>query len=208
MDDGVWIVVSAGVGGLVGLAGGYVERTARARSDFVAAAAAWLAAIDALALAAQLHLPAAMPSAQPLGRALDWLAGQVESILGAERTETLRVLMQWPLLKHFEAARSRASEATARLVLSAPTWLLRRLEPHLDEFEAWMRHPADEELRRQWESSARPEIVRLLRRATRPLPHRLLAAASRYPLARASAWISVSKLMYRSRTTGGDLSTK
>lgn len=182
VSSGAWAVIGAVVGAAALLAGGYVDRAARARGELVGAGAAWLAATESLALAIQVGAPfmATQPTTAP-GRALEWLAEQIEATIGPGRVEMMRALAQRPIMKRYEALTDRVWETTARLVVVAPVRTLRRLEPHLETLAAWMRNPSDEGLRRQWEDVARPEVVKALRSAAQPRRARLVAWLRRRP---------------------------
>jgi hypothetical protein len=174
VSNGAWIVVAGAVGGILAILGGFVERAARGRGELVAAAAAWLGAVESLALIAQMDATFSIPPSNRLGRWLDWAADQLEDTMGKGRAELLRTLVHRPLIRRVEAVSDRVWETTYALILSAPSPLIREIQPHLDALGEWMNAPTDASLKERWESESRPAVTGALRKWTQPLWRRLL----------------------------------
>ena len=174
MSNGAWIVVAGAVGGLLAIVGGFVERASRGRGELTAAAAAWLAAVESLALIAQMDATFSIPPSNRLGRWLDWASDQIEATFGKGRSELLRSLVHRPLIRRVEAVSDRVWETTYALILSAPAPLIREIQPHLDVLGEWMNAPTDVSLKERWESESRPAVTRALRKWTQPLWRRVL----------------------------------
>jgi hypothetical protein len=177
VSNGAWIVVGAAVGAVVALVGGFVERASHDRGDLVSAAAAWLAATEALAMFAQMDATFSTPSTNVVGRLLDRMTDVLVETIGTGRVELLRALIHRPLIRRVELVTDRVLETTMLLVLEAPAPMLREIQPHLQTLDAWLKAPGDATLREKWEENARPSVVNSLRRWTRPFWWRLFRIA-------------------------------
>lgn len=176
MSSGLWIVLGAAVGGLMAIVGGFVERASRSRGELVRAAAAWMAATEALAQAAAQDALYATPPSNRVGEGLEWLANLIEGTLGKGRVELLRALVHRPLVRRVETVADRVWETLYAFTLQAPPRLLRDIEPHVVALGQWLQAPSDQRLREQWENVGRGAVARAIRRHAQPWWRRLLQA--------------------------------
>lgn len=177
MGNGAWIVLGAAVGAAGAILAGGFDRSVRSRGEFIATAAAWLAATEAFAIAAQVDAGYAESSTNKVGRGLEWLVDLLEETLGPGRVELARALVHRPLMRRMELVSDRVFETTSLLVLRSPVGLLGELAPHLETLDAWTKAPKDPALEQRWQEQGRPAVVRALRRWSQPRWRRLLRMA-------------------------------
>lgn len=168
MTSGAWIVLGAAVGAVGAVLGGLVERRSRSRVELARSAAAFLAAAEALSRIAQRDVLLLEGPSNPPGRALEWLADQLEWTLGRGRAELLRRIVQHPVSRDLEATVDRAWSALYAFILVAPAGLIEDIQPHVEAFEAWLNAPADAASKRRWEEETRPALVVAIRAHTGP----------------------------------------
>jgi len=164
MDTGIWVVVAAGVGAAAGFAGSALERRTQRSGERKAAAAGWLAAVDAIA-SAYASLPAAPAESTPgrLARAADAVAARVEQFFGPYAIHTLRLWFFSPMLRPIGRAIDQFWIANARLVLIAPADVLDELRPVTKVIAQMGERPGDRTVAAQWDDQ-RPAALEALRK--------------------------------------------